>query len=263
MGDTTIEFEELDGSPTISADLDKVELERTFKVAWDDRFAFIAQIWGQPDEFETGAYCYHCLIRPMPGKTKNESSDDGYCSYEFAIVEARYSSAAHTMVSESFEPSAEFITLDASDFRWGSAEGDKLKSEEAPGKLIVTLDYVMMWKNLSAIPTDALNLIGCVNSAIVNPSKVNPILIDLDFEPQTLLYHPPIIQRVWDFIQGQAAYDLTYRFTYRPNRQGGEAKGWNWIWRAATGQYEQIYSRTTEQPVNIYPVVSFAGLWTS
>lgn len=255
----TIAFTELDGSPTYNVKQDSVQVTRQLKVAWADRAQFVREILASYDIDQTNARCFHTLVRPMPGAQKGSGS---VAAYDYAVVECNFSTAAMPIVSEEMSPSAEFITLDYRKFKWGDDDGDPLVAEEAPGKLCVTLDYIQTWKNLQYVPEHAFYLMGHVNSTAINMrTHVNIILIDKLFSAESLLYHPPMVRRTWDVQNSRFSYDLTYRFTYRPNWDGTTARGWNWWWRASTGKFEQIYSTETAAVIKNYPVTEFRNLF--
>jgi len=254
-------FSEVDGSPQVDVTIEGVTVVRQFKIAWGQRKSFMQDLLGVKDHDYPEALCNHVKCKRFPGKVMSSGAD--YCYYEYALVDAEYSSNTFVSIAEELAPSAEFLTLDATNFKWGSALGADLEPSEAPGKLDMTLDYTVSWKNLTVLNPNLLIAGGHVNVADVNPSiTINSRLMDIVFEAQTLLMHPPAVTRSWDFVEQVATYDMTVRFTYRPNFYGGVAKGWNWIWRADSGCYEQIWSTKTSAAIKIYETMDFSGsLW--
>jgi hypothetical protein len=82
---------------------------------------------------------------------------------------------------ETIEPNGEFITIPPADFEW--SDGTPIKNEEAPGRLMIGMDYRITWLNLVAIPVECGTLIDAVNVAqVISPS------LGLVFPPETLLF---------------------------------------------------------------------------
>lgn len=253
----SVTFQELDGSPTFDVTVTGAKVTRQFKVAWGDIDSFIAETLGSADNDISNAVCSSCKISRHPGQNLGFGS---WSSYESAIVIAVYDTWTHPTVTESFSPSAEFLTLDCENFKWAS-DDTELVPEEAPGRLITTLDYTQTWKNLSTIGTTMFNLIGHVNNAAINFHSMNALLSNISYPAQTLLFHPPTIEKSYDPISKSFKFGVTYRFTYRPNWDGDTARGWNYFWRAATGTFDSFQRIDTSEDMLIYPVANFTVLY--
>jgi len=184
--------------------------------------------------------------------------------YEKALVTVYYGRTASggdptstAAYSESLEPTAEFLTLDYSEYTWGddsgAAKAPVLKENESPGRLVRGLDYIFTRYNQTTVPSAALSLVGFVNTAAVTASSLG-----ITFGAQTLLFNPPTISRTVD-ATGVGSWTITYRMTYKPNWQGGVEKGWNWFWRAEEDEYQQIYHKWTSSVVAVYPNAAFTG----
>ena len=175
-------------------------------------------------------------------------------SYEDALVVTEYiwdrktpQSNGADLFSETLEPTAEFLTLDYTQFRWQN--GDPLTEGEAPGMLQRGLDYVLTHHNLQAIPSAALSLIGAVNDA-----PVTSYTLGLCFAAGTLLFNPPCCQRrVAVGPNPTLTWTVTYRLTYKP-------QGWNYFWRTETQQFEQICLQSSGAVYNQYTPAPFTGL---
>jgi hypothetical protein len=150
------------------------------------------------------------------------------------------------IISESIEPSAEFLTQPYKDFRWGSAGGDELQPEEAPGKLIIGFDYVQTRYNLSALPTTVLQP-GMVNNGIATAT-----LLGLIFPIETLLYVNSLPQRTIT-TAGSAKWTMTSRFSYRQNT-------WNKFWRAKSQAWEEMYTYPAGVLYKNYPLGDFSTI---
>lgn len=152
-----------------------------------------------------------------------------------------------TIYDESFEPTAEFLQISPSGFYWDNAQTELIKKEEAPGRLVISLDYCVTISNLSLIPDSVLNLIGKVNDHdVVSPS------LGVTFVTESLLFNPPKISRKVT-VKGDNKFTMQCRYTYRKD-------GWNKFWRAGTvGDWGIIYDKTGTQYKN-YHTASFVGM---
>lgn len=176
----------------------------------------------------------------------------GY-EYELALLSIQFATDSReegedeTLYSESLEPTAEFLTIPPTDYRWGSSAGTALKQEEAPGRLEVGFDYVVTRYRLPTIPSWVLTLNGkCNSGSVVSPS------LGLTFASEHLMFNPPAISREVT-LDGDNLYTLQTRLTFRGNG------GWNYFWRPETGAYEQIYHKDGGVYKNFIPA-SFAGV---
>jgi hypothetical protein len=244
----SIDYAEQDGSPTEEWGENGFSAQRRLKVAWADRRALVDELIGTeyPLLDDTGAICRRISCVPFPGKNLGEGS---VSAYEFALITAAWDTVAwrasgggpdDPMISESIEPTAEYRTLNYEKYRWGSGSGDLLKAEDAPGLLLQGIDYVVTKYAQSAIPAAALTLINHVNDAALYP--LTPGLRNWVFAAETLLFHPASARRTIQSGMAEWKWDVTYRFSYKPNRlKDGTAKGWNWQWRGDTDRFDQIY----------------------
>ena len=258
----SLEYFEMQGSPTYERREGRLTVTRRYKCEWPDRFAVMAELDGSEDPDISEAVCDAIRINPFPAQNLGSNN---LSSYEYAVVEATFSSEAGS-VNESFEPSADFLTLDETKFRWTDDGGDELTENEAPGKLNVLLDYIVRWRGLTSIPVTVFSAVGHVNHAALNPGTLSDgLLINQTFEAQTLLYHPPVADRrlvrvgeTWEW-----RWDVITRFTYRPNWDSDNvSRGWNWFWRAASEDFEQLYSTVKEDTVKIYPTADLSPLFS-
>lgn len=141
---------------------------------------------------------------------------------EYAILTVSYSQneavdeTTGQLFSESLEPNAEFITLDFRKFRWGSATGKKLTAEQAPGKLVIGLDYVQTRFGLPSLPVDILE------PGLCNEASITASLLGLTFPAETLMYVNSTPTRTIT-TAGSAKWQMSSRFSYRK-------QGWNTFW---------------------------------
>lgn len=222
------------GTITEQADVDNGEMySATIRCNWEHRTNVLSDILGNrlpyPRFLTAGPRARAAVVT---GKgTPNPANDEKVCIYEQALIVITYKigpeDADTNVISESLEPSAEFMTQDYTKFRWGSATGDPISPEQAPAKLVLGLDYVQTRYGLAALPDEILQP-GIVNNAIVNAS-----LLGLDFPIETLLYMNSLPQRTFT-TGGTEGWNMTSRFSYRPN-------GWNKFWREKTQTWVAQY----------------------
>lgn len=250
---------EMHGTALVSFADDKLSASVQLKCPWEDRYGILNTMLLTPSEWPylpgEGLYAKTGSIAPFLGEgIKIDGSPSGL-DYELALLNVNFETfdvpegeGPGELYSESIEPTAEFLTIPHTGFRWGSGVGEELKAEEAPGRLEVGLDYVVSWQKVQTIPATALTLIGCVNNAnVTSPS------LGLTFATGTLLFNPPKISRSVK-LGGISYFTMQIRLTYRRN-------GWNWFWRAESGAFEQIYPEGsgTSPYLNFTPA-SFAGV---
>jgi hypothetical protein len=226
----TVSYTEIAGSPrNESATDNEFTATRELKLAWSDRGTFIGEILGTAYPTVSAAKAVRVAFQPFGGET---GASETVAAYDHALATVEYSTNAIVdNISESIEPSAEFITLPAENFRWDAADGDELTDDEAPGKLIRKLDYVLTRHNVTTVPSDVLSLVGYVNNAAVSPTTSG--ISAWSFAAETLLYTPPTMSRTIDSA-GASKWKVTLRFSYQPWT-------WNKFWRADTQAWSEIY----------------------
>lgn len=178
-------------------------------------------------------------------------ADGGLMVPPYARITVAYSQGededeSGNIFSETLEPSAEFITVSPLHFRWGSPTGTELEKEEAPGKLIVGLDYVQTRYGLSTLPAAILE------PNVVNDANVAASLLGLTFAPETLLYVNSLPSR--NITAGGAEkWTMPSRFSFRSH-------GWNIFWRKETQTWERIYLDTESggAPYDNFPLTDFS-----
>lgn len=206
----------------------------TLRCAWADRFTVLEDILfnGGTYPYLPGALMYaqegSCV--PASGQALNDGEG---LTYEHALVTIKYTNdkddnGSGDIISESLEPHVEFMSLDPAEFRWGSASGDALNAEEAPGRLIVGFDYVQTEYNLVTLPTTIITELGKCNSGTIAAS-----LLGISFAAETLLFASATPSRKIDSA-GNAKWTLAKRFSFRPTE-------WNKFWRGKTQSWESIY----------------------
>lgn len=272
--DPTVAFEELASSPRERFTEAGFEATRLLKCAWQDRIELCNQLLGSVQG--SGPQAMHVTparyphfpraqvravtIEPFDSAVDAHRGNEQVADYQHARLTVQYATGSYdthqvnddphgdTYVTESLEPTAEFVTLSPQGLFWENvpaSSGKVLAEDEAPGKIIRGMDWIYTRHLLPTVPQAAFSLIGSVNDAAVDSRTLG-----YRFAPGTLLYNPPTIRRVIT-AQAAAAWDLTYRFSYRPAT-------WNKVWRTATGSFEPLYNE--QGPYQIYPGADFASL---
>lgn len=208
--------------------------------------------WPYTTESPVDLYAVTASVKPEAHKA---TQDGEGMTYPFSVVTVNYSSlnvtgevGAITLYDEQLAPTAEFVTLDPTDFQWSASPGvDPLTDAEAPGKLIIGLDYILTMYNIATIPAHVLTHPGKVNSGSVSSTSLG-----LSFAAETLLYNPPVVSRTVS-IGGSNRYTIQYRFSYR-------AQTWNQYWRSKTGAFAQVKKKADGSDYDSYATASFSGI---
>lgn len=226
---------------TISEDMGRlsgVAAKVTLRCAWDDRFLLMADLIGNNRVWPNGGF----VIPPMVQSCGAVPDHGAYitvgqaCVYEHALVTVNYSHNIVDVFSESLEPTAEFITVDHKQFRWGAADGEVLLEGEAPGFLLRSCNLVRTLYNLPSLPADILSLVG-----MSNDDDYTSTLLGLTFPEETLLFQPPMPSRTFT-TTGTTGWTLQMKFSSKP-------QGWNKFWRGSilgvnpgeVGNWDEIY----------------------
>lgn len=231
-------YKELNGWPKEKWTQDAFTAERLLICAWDDRDEVVAEMaanGGQLYPYKPWMGARSVGASAVGYGTMKGEASPGLGYYDEAAVTVYYSTSAPTMVStggayvsESIEPSAEYLQVDYEDFRWGSSSGTEAKPSEAPTKLIPGIDYILTFHRVMYIPDAANTLVDYCNAG-----PVSAYTLRRTFPAETLLYRGYTASR--DLGGGSSmTWKYSLRFSYRP-------AGWNTFWRAETGTFEPIY----------------------
>lgn len=231
---TLTEGYDIEGGFSASVDL---------RCAFTDRAALVEEIIGTLYPYGSAAMASNCAIKPVPS---NYTADGQACAYEEAIVTVNYSSRIQDLISESFEPTAEFSVLDYKRFRWGAANGDLLQEGEAPGLLFKSLNLTRTMYRQPFVPTECTTMIGRVNHA-----DYTSALLGLTFPVGTLLFQPPSTSRTLK-TDGDASWTITCKFAFKP-------QGWNTYYRQKTQTWSDIFLHGGAQYIG-YPPGNFGVL---
>lgn len=261
-----------------------------WECAWDDRY-YIRDLLinGGGEQFPYGSqsgtegYVQHVSVRPMSGEAVGVSA--GLAVYTKAIIEAKYGFRAagvpqpdpgnpNKLISESIDPTVEFLTVDHRSYQWASpyrvpktidANGnvtawDKsraLSADQAPGYQMYGLIYTYTRHNMAQVPTALLSLYGTSN---LNP--VVSVTFGLTFPPETLVLLPTPINVTWIAVGGWLLkkVELSLKLHYR------NIPSWNKFWRP------DLYNETVDSmwdtierydgtPLKQYPPKDWSSLW--
>lgn len=225
---------------------------------WADRHDVVAAIvgarllWPHAGDYIRVPYATSAGIKPLDSKP---TTDGQGLIYEKAIVSVNYSYSdgedPETLMSESLEPTAEFLTLDYRRFAWAKSDDseaeDGLTEGEAPGKLMRGLNIVRTLYKVTSVPSQVLSCYGHVNQAGYTSS-----LLGLTFPAETLLYCPPTMDRTFT-TDGSEGFDIQLKFQYK-------GPGWNKYWRAKTKTWARLWDLETDTVYNSYPTADFSAL---
>lgn len=243
-----IDCAEEHGSASESAD-HKTGLKAsvTLRCAYADRMDLVQDLIGNRRAWPHGSYseppvAISTATKPVPGRYTTIGQ---VCYYEEALVTVNYSTEDKDLISESLEPTSEFLTLDFKRFRWGSVNGDPILEGEAPGRILRGMNLVRTIHEVDPpIPTSLLSLQGHCNEVAYSSA-----LLGLSFDTETLLFQPPSLSRQIKS-SGAKAFSLVLKFAFKE-------QGWNNFWRAATQEYERMYDVENGEYFN-YPRGSFS-----
>lgn len=225
----------------------------TLRCAYSDRHALAQDLLVSRRVWPFGGWAApprasRCGIRPILGSYTQDEQAIAYATHALVTVQYTVSRGGEDdeLISESLEPSVEFITQNPARFKWTNAAGDPLLPNELAGKqrhglvLRRTLFQVQ-----GPLPTTLLSLNGSSNDADYTSD-----LLSLTFDEETLLYTLPGLSRSIT-MTGAKSWNLQLAFLYQPN-------GWNKYWRAKTGLYEPIWNDALGQIHKNYPPEDFS-----
>ena len=247
-----IEYAECDDSPKETWSETGLKATVELLTPWALRYALCEDIFGgnplvYPPAPWSRAFAKEASCVPFGDGIP--SADKKYNDYHKALVTVTFSFDSKgpqttELISESLEPTAEFLTLDAKDLRWGSQGGDEMGDGDGPGVLLRGFNWVYTQHMVMNVPAAILTLASCCNAA-----SVYARLLGLTFPAQTLLYQPPTLERKIT-VQQIEAWKITHRFSYKPN-------GWNKFWNPKTQSWSYVYHKDSSSPLIPYPPANF------
>lgn len=256
----SVAHQEKQGSPVIRNDENGgFSATRTLLVDWNDRLEFIRQLRGSttrnpdvtirrlPQRFpeDNLAFCLSASAKPFGGMTSAAGVIP--VTYEQAEVTALYripdginfpnpgDDPALVLITESLEPSAQFITIPNDGLFWSIGADHPFDSEKVPeeitiGKLHSQLDWVYTIHQQLEVPDNILALIGRVNNADVEAKRLKESPPRISFPRETLLLASLHAERQIT-TDGPQAWRLTFRFSFNPLETTADKAdpktGWN------------------------------------
>jgi hypothetical protein len=269
-----VTYSEENGSPTIEITTEGHRGTRILRCEWSDAVKLATEVVNVLFTFSTSPrialYCQSAKIAPAPNsKNTGTGTRSSYghalvtCTYETRRV--TYETPSGIKIAESFEPSMEYRQANHKILQWGTdvePEGEntiELKESESPGQPNRLMDYQITYYEQENVPAGILDVFDRVNSNIIYPQTEG--LSQLIFRPETLLYNPPSLNH--KITEGnKSLWDISYKFTYRPNYHNGVYYGWNYFWRTASQTYQTIYVKASSGGGRFYtfPATDFSGL---
>jgi hypothetical protein len=245
---------------------------RILRCAYSDRHTLGKQLIGYvsgnimnlPHEYEAAdtsetvqnCFCHKIDIVGLGEEQPGIDASTG--AYTYAKITAYYSTTEYdtqTLVSESLEPSTNFLTLSTEGLTW-QGDGAPLYGTEAPFQMVCLMDWVYTIHQMESIPDAFYALRGCVNQTAVYSRALNKW-----FEAETLLCNAPVVER--EFTNwGVKTFRATFRFTYMYNGVSADTSpaGWNHFPRHTITGGDISWERICDQNANwryFYPLGNF------
>ena len=155
---------------------------------------------------------------------------------------------------------AENLTLNGSQYKFlGTTQSIQVN----PVKLFPTKELTYLWHEVPIVPEKAIKAcIGKVNSVAfdANSPTLRAAGIYTGYDPETLLFLAPSWKRYYTKV-GTLAYDVSYKFLYRPKDPNTGAGGWNQFFRGSTFGFQLITSDGTTGGKRVYDKADFAQLF--
>jgi hypothetical protein len=248
----SVSYGEMLGSPTENQSIiapGHFTAIRRLMCAWDDRQTLRKEILTYPDSLYPDTYrpegltgvAIKARIDPHPGRITGVDSGT-LASYDYAVLTVTYASLLmeyygqpdKLFMRERMQPTTEFLTDGTHYLFWD--DGTRLPDDQCPQRLYRSFDLVRTYYQIPIVPAAVMSLVGCCNSDVV-PAP----FLGLSFPAQTLLWQPCTTNRTL-MASGNAAWNATFRLSYRPN-------GWNKFWNPGANKWSFLYldaNKTTQ-----------------
>jgi hypothetical protein len=225
---SAVDCDEIHGTRSENTGVNTFNASVVLKCDYGSRYALVNDLIYAPRSWPDfgQAVARTAAIKPIEGAYDTIGQE---CMYKYALVTVNYTTDADAdVITESIEPVSEFRILDHRLFRWGSATGQLVNENEAPGVIVRGFNIVRTFK-MDLVPSSILTLPGSTNSAAYTSS-----LLGLTFAPETLLFGVNPITRVIKNISGPSSFSVSVKFGYKD-------KTWNKFWNEAANAYQSIY----------------------
>lgn len=269
---STITLTDLPGSPAEEVSWAEANVVRRVKCNWSERHTAGKELLGYvsgtilylPQQYQptnsseewTNVYCHKIEIVGLGEDRPGIDQSTG--DYRYAVITAYYSTTEYnseTLVTESLEPSTNFLTISTEGLAW-QGDGSPLATTEAPYQLVPLLDWVYTLHQIDSLPDAYYDYIGCVNATDVYSQH-----LDHWFPAETLLCNGPVVDReitTW----GTKLFKATFRFTHLYNgvSADGSPAGWNHFPRHTVTSTAISWERICDTSANwrdFYPTMNF------
>ncbi len=262
----TVAFEELAGSPNEEYFIGGFSATRQLKCKWADLHKLAQQFAGVGANIRIGYDSYSSArvtgVSIAPFHDGEITGYDREASYENALITVTYRTPdgydipdPEQLVTESLEPWSEFITIPGRKLYWhaegvvkdGKNQGVPLGDAASPGKLIHGATWVYRIHQVPNLPPAYFSLIGKVNLG-----KATSKSLGATFEPETLLFNPPTVQRIITS-DGAQAWDVTLRMSWRET-------GWNNFYDPTRDDFFKTYVKGGKEQFKTYEPAAFTGV---
>ena len=275
----TVDYSRVPGYPQERLSREGIQVVDKLQCAWTDRITLAKELLGfaiggilhTPHKYDAGndplnnLYAMDVDTEPVMGI--NQTTGE----YTKAVLTVNYETPDYNIddtgeanstvyVTESLEPSAEFLTLGKEGLWWYG--GQPVEDVETPSMIVRMMDLVYQVHHSLSLPDHICDYLGYVNYSAVYSRSFGRW-----FPAETLLYSNPSLHRTFTS-EGVSAWDITYRFTWR--QMGTFGTGWNLFPRAdyldASGnvQFLPIYNDANTQTdatrVKPYPTAEFNNI---
>jgi hypothetical protein len=247
-------YEELQGSPTENYTKEGFTANRTFKVPWSARGAFVLALKGRqrrigtaieytlPQQYPTHSTAYVVAASIKPWGTDPKVLDGGggvQASYDYAEISVEYNTdwfksfsltgmEGEPFVSETLAPYSEYISIPA-DGRVGWGVKRPITDAEIPGIVFHGMEWTYRRHRLPDLPQELFTLV----ETPVNAAEMRSLKYGFTFPAETLLYKPPVVEIETDS-EGNTTYSAELRFFYKPT-------GWNKFFRSQEASAQKLY----------------------
>lgn len=230
---------------------------RKVRVAWANAMSLILEIdaspsWPYTSTGPSSALAREVTCEPLPARITPDGGNSALATYEWALLTIRYSTvgpqiSGSILVEEEYRPSSMGHLVKRSNLFW--ADGTPLDTEDAFSREVFTMDYIVRFHQLTAIPSWIYSRIGTVNAGDVTSYHLGKT-----FGAETLRFIPPHLTITSGFAL-LTRYNLTLTYQHNPF-------GWNTAWRndggvGGQGGYENVYLSDGTRALS-YPLVSYA-----
>ena len=282
----TVDFEEIDGSPTESMSRDFWQgtgAVRTFRCASRDRIKLANEFLGyRVGNIQHLAHSYTDLsflvvatsITTKPVGKISAQADNRFANYPKTDLVVTYSIPPETFeaygglvtITESIQEVSEFVTVPAKNLYWyvDGVTNELIDEFDAPSKINKLLEWTYEIRHAESVPNNLWLFHGKVNS-----ERVYSHSLGTWWPAETLLCGSPSVVRERTF--SSTFYNITLRFLIKMNPGASGVVGWNHYPRISDDtDTDVVYERmvraidapnTTAGYKYFYPLADFSGLY--